>query len=184
MSSIPVAGPCSVCGSPNPSHRRCTVCYKPYCSKECQKADWKEHKKFCAPTHRGVSLVTDDDLERGVRKATHKLEMFNAQLLMHRIAHDAGPTFFIGSHPDLQRVMSRSWLDSMELWLPGAKAELLEGLADCTIKFEVTRIGGVQSIAVLNGKNTRLFLYLEDSNKKREWTVIVEPLADGVDEPF
>jgi hypothetical protein len=41
----------SQCAPPccnKPATNRCSICLKePYCSGECQKGDWKEHKKIC-----------------------------------------------------------------------------------------------------------------------------------------
>jgi hypothetical protein len=37
---------CTNCGNPV-ALKRCTKCGARYCSTECQKADWKEHKKVC-----------------------------------------------------------------------------------------------------------------------------------------
>ena len=39
-------GSCTVCGELAP--KRCPRCDAPYCSRECQQADWKAHKKVCA----------------------------------------------------------------------------------------------------------------------------------------
>ena len=41
--------PCGHCGKPEGKQRcsRCKVVY--YCGRECQQADWKEHKKTCQP---------------------------------------------------------------------------------------------------------------------------------------
>ena len=42
--------------------------------------------------------------------------------------------------------------------------------------FTVTRMGSVLTEAVLNGKDTRLFLHLPDKNKMNECTIVLEPL--------
>ena len=73
--------------------------------------------------------------------------------------------------------MSRGWLASMEAWEDGATAELMEGIASLKIRFTVTSMGSVLTEALLNGKNTRLFLHLPDKNKMNEWTIVMEPLA-------
>ena len=177
MSRVPHVGPCSVCGAPNPKHRKCEKCGKPYCSKECQKADWKEHKKCCEPTYRGISFVTEDAVAAGKRKATRNLEMFEAQMMLYVSGYAAAPLCRVGTHPDLQRVMSRCWLTSMEAWEDGATAGLMEGIASFKIRFTMTRIGSVSTEAVLNSMNTRLFLHLPDKNKMNEWTIVMEPLA-------
>ena len=177
MSRLPLVGPCSVCGAANPKHRRCQKCGRPYCSKECQKADWKEHKKYCEPTYRGANFVTEDAVAAERRKATRNLEMFEAQMMLYVGGGAAAPIFRVGTHPDLPRAMSCDWLASMEAWEHAATAELMEGVASFKIRFTVTRVGGVVTEAVLNGKSTRLSLYLSDKKRMNEWTIIMEPLA-------
>ncbi|KAL7956132.1 hypothetical protein V8C34DRAFT_306854 [Trichoderma compactum] len=49
---------CNVCrkGPPEVSLKRCAKCSTtPYCSRECQKADWKVHKKICGENHANAS---------------------------------------------------------------------------------------------------------------------------------
>jgi splicing suppressor protein 51 len=45
---------CKTCGKPESPHitlKECGRCGRTgYCSRDCQKADWKEHKKVCLPT--------------------------------------------------------------------------------------------------------------------------------------
>lgn len=36
---------CTVCKSPSVNY--CSVCGVPYCSTECQRSDWKNHKLIC-----------------------------------------------------------------------------------------------------------------------------------------
>ena len=180
MSRVPLVGPCSVCGAPNQKHRKCGKCGKPYCSKECQKADWKEHKNCCEPTCRGISFPTEHDFAAGKRKATRNLEMFEAQMVLCVIGHAAAPLCCVRTHPDLQRVMGRGWLASMEAWEDVATAELMKGIASFKIRFTVSRIGSVLTEAVLNGKNTRLFLHLPEKNKINEWTIVMEPLSSTI----
>ena len=50
------------------SIKACSVCRTPYCSKDCQKADWKKHKKVCASRASGTSStgVADDPSRESV----------------------------------------------------------------------------------------------------------------------
>ncbi|XP_062503148.1 uncharacterized protein LOC134180085 [Corticium candelabrum] len=42
---------CSLCLSSTPNLKRCSRCHITlYCSTECQKKDWKDHKKHCTPS--------------------------------------------------------------------------------------------------------------------------------------
>lgn len=49
-----------VCSNPGcgaAGGKQCLVCRTPYCSKECQHADWKTHKKVCAQRAAGAASV-------------------------------------------------------------------------------------------------------------------------------
>jgi len=62
---------CIIC-SKTRARFECGRCHSvDYCSKECQKKDWKRHKKLCAPVvfkeidHRGRGLVATKDIKMG-----------------------------------------------------------------------------------------------------------------------
>lgn len=40
---------------------RCSVCLVPYCTRACQKRDWREHRHKCAPCVRGLHYVATVD---------------------------------------------------------------------------------------------------------------------------
>jgi hypothetical protein len=45
---------CNTCGATPPALSKCAACGAvKYCSKECQKKDWKQHKKVCKPKQGG-----------------------------------------------------------------------------------------------------------------------------------
>lgn len=47
--ALPLPGACSSCGSKETKLKRCSRCKRvAYCSRDCQAADWKQHKKACA----------------------------------------------------------------------------------------------------------------------------------------
>jgi len=49
------------CGTANPS-KRCTRCKAVYyCSLECQKLHWKQHKRFCLPVPETIEKLRKDD---------------------------------------------------------------------------------------------------------------------------
>ena len=182
MSSVPIAGPCSVCGKH--THKKCSICGKIYCSAACQKQDWPQHEALCQPSHRGTSQPTDDDLDRGRKKAQVKLAVFEHQLRdFRRGKHDA-PTIRVGTHHDLLRVMGIEWLAEMNAWEEKATEELMQHLANGGVEFVVTRIGAIIAEVVLNAKLTRIQLYLPHKERSREWTIVMEPLAYSPHEPF
>ena len=177
MTSVPFAGPCSVCGQH--THRKCGKCsVMLYCCKDCQIQDWPQHKLTCHRSHRGVCRPTSGDFERAVRKVKAKLAKFEAQVALWNLGAGESPQIEICTHPDLQRVMSTDWLNNMNNWVGQASVELIQGISFWSIRFCITRIGGVMAEHVLNNKNTGIVLYQKDKNQHREWTVVVEPL-DG-----
>ena len=182
MSSLPIAGPCSLCG--NHARKTCSVCYKLYCSSGCQRQDWKQHKPVCKPKHRAVLQPTDDDINRAYRKATTKLSLIETQIKNYRRSKDDLPEIRVSTHPDLERVMSTDWISGMENWEGKATEELLQHIANADFKFIVNRIGGVQAVLMLNGKRTRVELYLPEPTRARAWTILMEPLAISPDEQF
>ena len=182
MSSLPIAGPCSVCG--NHARKKCSVCYKLYCSSGCQRQDWKQHKPVCKPKHKAVLQPTDDDIKRVYRKATTKLSLFESQIKKYLLGIDDPPQILFSTHPDLQRVMSTNWMSGMAAWEEKANEELMQHIANADFKFKVNRIGGVQTVLMLNGKRTRVELYLPEPTRARAWTILMEPLATSPDEQF
>ena len=110
--------------------------------------------------------------------------MFEAQMVEYYIGVHEQPNIFIGTHPDLDRVMSADWLEAMhEGWKDKAHDELVQMLADGKIKWSVTRIGSVQSMVKLNHYETRLFLHLPDKkNNPRKWTIVMEPVPPVTDD--
>jgi len=181
MSSIPTAGTC-VCGKHGT--KKCSVCWTIYCSVECQRADWSHHKPVCAPTHRGVRVCTDAELDRGHRKACTKLSLFEHQVTRYYKGKDVEPEIKVGTHPDLPRVMTTEWLAGMAAWKDKAVEEMMLQIATGDLKFSVSDIGSVQAVVMLNGKSTRVELYLPDQKRARSWAIIMEPLANSPWEPF
>lgn len=72
--SAPSLPPCTVCFRPAP--RRCARCSAPYCSRDCQRADWTrgKHREVCGPranvfgcavvTHGGVPTEGEEAVRR------------------------------------------------------------------------------------------------------------------------
>ena len=137
------------------------------------------------PSHTGISRPEQSDLNRAVRKATRKLDRFNDQVSKVQVgAAGEGPLIAFTTHPGLTGFMSTDWFAAMDGWLPDAKAQILQGIANRIIKFGVTSIGSVMTECVVNGKNTRLTLFPQDRSQPREWFVMIEPLANSADESF
>ena len=110
--------------------------------------------------------------------------MFESQVVACTRGAGESPSLCIGTHPDLPWIMSRTWLDDMANWVEPAKLELLNGIANRSIKFKVTRIGSVMREVLLKGKNTRVVLYLPDHSQPRDWQIVLEPIANAPDQPF
>ena len=108
VSSLPLAGPCNVCGKH--TRKKCSVCWQLYCSADCQKQDWGEHKSACQPFCRGVSMPTDNDIDRAHRKAKVLLSMFWKQIKDCRRGKADPPQIRIDTHVDLGTVMSTEWM--------------------------------------------------------------------------
>lgn len=187
MSSLKalMRGPCSLCGEQASS--KCPNCHTLYCSRTCQKNHWREHKIVCQSTSRGpgVSFPEQTDCDQAVQNATHRKDMFEAQMLLYRIGHQEHPTICIGTHQNLHRKMSHTWLAAMNEWADKAHDDLVQMLDDSKIKWTITRIGSVITEIHLNTKDTRLQLYLPDKTKPQSWTIVMEPLHyGGPDDPF
>lgn len=75
--------PCNVCGEP--THKTCASCgVRRYCSRECQKKDWKLHKQYCAEPD--SELDTLDLYERACASGTAGFT-FNAVMASARRKH-------------------------------------------------------------------------------------------------
>jgi len=60
---------CIRCGKAN-SHSLCARCQKvKYCSRECQKEHWKEHKQFCVPTKQNEDEAAKEALKKKLELA-------------------------------------------------------------------------------------------------------------------
>ena len=63
---------CTTCKKGPPeiqNMKNCAKCHKtPYCSRECQKADWKAHKKICSKlaAEGGGAAGTSDGMPSGL----------------------------------------------------------------------------------------------------------------------
>ena len=110
--------------------------------------------------------------------------MFESQVAACTKGAGKSPSLRIGTHSDLPRIMSRTWLDAMANVIEPAKLELLDGIANCGIKLTVNHIGSVMTEVLLNGKNTRVVLYLQDHSQPRDWQIVLEPTANAPDQPF
>ena len=80
--------------------------------------------------------------------------------------------------------MSTDWMSGMAAWEGKAIEKLMQHIANADFKFKVNRIGGVQAVLMLNGKRTRVELYLPEPTRARAWTILMEPLAISPDEQF
>ena len=58
--------------------------------------------------------------------------MFNAQVLLFIGGRGESPQMECRSHPALQRVMSRAWLDAMADWQDQARTDFMQGIVDMT----------------------------------------------------
>ncbi|KAI1753164.1 putative MYND domain protein [Xylaria castorea] len=73
-------GTCNTCGKVSSQLKRCAKCTTtPYCSRDCQKADWKTHKKICSKqaherpeTGTGPSAATVLSPPKGLEKLITK----------------------------------------------------------------------------------------------------------------
>ncbi|KAJ4065681.1 hypothetical protein NW756_005884 [Fusarium oxysporum] len=69
---------CTTCNKEEPAVqlRRCAKCSTtPYCSRECQKADWKAHKKICgkqADSFANANVHDPDEMSQSPKKGLEK----------------------------------------------------------------------------------------------------------------
>lgn len=50
LQTLSLKASCSHCRNENQTLKKCAICKEAsYCGVECQRADWKEHKKTCTP---------------------------------------------------------------------------------------------------------------------------------------
>ena len=122
-------------------------------------------------------MPTDDDIDRSHRKATIRLSLFEKQMKAYRRGKQGPPEIDVGFHPGLQRMMTAEWLEGMHAWSNTSIPELTQKLADGEVEFQVDRIGGVKTVLELNGKTTRVELYMPDKTNARSWRIVMEPLA-------
>ncbi len=129
-------------------------------------------------------MPTESEIDRACRKANNKVLLFEAQIKKYRQGKDGGPEIMVGTHPDLPRVMCIDWMAGMAAWKENAIQELSVKMSLNAVRFAVDGIGGVKTVLLLNGKHTRVELFLPDHRQPRNWTIILEPLASSREELF
>ena len=64
---------CDVCGTVTKTLRNCTGCYcKHYCSRSCQRTDWKVHRQYCKNMKQGTDSVSISQNNGDTDKSTLK----------------------------------------------------------------------------------------------------------------
>ena len=95
-----VEQPVYVCGNENcrkPTHKRCSKCKcVGYCSRECQVADWKRHKKVCSSKTAKDAKVTES--ADSVRRVASPALMRQEQLLKENPSCDYVKVLPSGRH--------------------------------------------------------------------------------------
>jgi hypothetical protein len=67
-SRAPASPTCSACSKPIETPKPCPRCHTtPYCSRECQKTDYKKHKKVCAELAQKYATTAD------IKMATNRI---------------------------------------------------------------------------------------------------------------
>ena len=131
-----------------------------------------------------ASQPTYDDISRALCEAQTKLSRFEIEIQDYRRGEGDPPDIQVSIHPGLKSVMSTDWMSGMAAWVVKANEELAQRIANADFKFNVTRIGGVQAVLMLNDQMTRVELYAPEPTHARAWTILMEPLAISPDEQF
>ena len=174
MSSVPTCGSCKVCFAH--THTACGTCGEFYCSAECQKEDWDNHRNECRQpaTVTRISYATDADFDRAQRKAKAKLTKFKYEMEHCRNLLQLN----IIPHPGLQEWYSDNWMRVMGCWEAAAKIEIVELLSSTLVDWIVSHMGSVFYSCIVNRKLVRLTLH---RHKKITWNIVFEPISQDAE---
>lgn len=100
---------CNNCKQENPN-KKCSACHQvTYCSKDCQEADWKTHKKVCAKPRKACLIDGDQLIEQDLTVSEIELDDRNAWVICKI------PTLLLGFYVLVKRLEQSSQSQTKEI---------------------------------------------------------------------